>query len=152
MVLTAYFALSSVNRACLPPSPAPMRAGIVANLVPASGDQDHTTSPSAATALVSCRSLVHRIPRPTFVTIAKRPSFQVRNALIEAIDLPDCTSGIFFAQELDSPNRFESPCEIGFCAQANSDRIVQAECLTNSPDHRGCGKSGSACPVAIDVR
>jgi len=96
-----------------------MRAGIVANLIPASGDQDHTTWPSAVTALVSCRCRVHRIPRPTFVTIAKRPSFRVRNGPIEASDLPDCANKIFFAQELDSPNRFESPSETGFCAQAD---------------------------------
>jgi hypothetical protein len=48
--------------------------GIVANLTPASGRQDHTTSPSARSAFVFCAARVHRIPHPTFVTIAKRPS------------------------------------------------------------------------------
>src|SRR4051812_24461130 len=45
-----------------------------ANLTPASGRQDHTTSPSARNVirLLTCR--VHRIPLPTSVTIAKRPS------------------------------------------------------------------------------
>src|SRR5581483_832638 len=47
---------------------------IVANLAPASGRQDHTTSPSASTAPVLRRQRVHRIPHPTFVTIAIRPS------------------------------------------------------------------------------
>ena len=63
-----------------------------ANLTPASGRQDHTTSPYATTSLVRSlgnrsqaearpatpsrakRCRVHRIPCPTFVTIAKRPS------------------------------------------------------------------------------
>jgi hypothetical protein len=44
------------------------------NLMPASGHQDHTTSPSASAPLVSLRRRVHRIPHPTFVTTAKRPS------------------------------------------------------------------------------
>src|SRR5579859_3390988 len=44
------------------------------SLAPASGRQDHTTSPSAHAPFVFRRNRVHRIPRPTFVTIAKRPS------------------------------------------------------------------------------
>src|SRR5215472_13956105 len=40
----------------------------------ASGDQDHTTSPSALVAPVLRATCVHRIPLPTSVTIAKRPS------------------------------------------------------------------------------
>jgi len=39
-----------------------------AGLISASGDRDHTTWPSALTALVSRGQSVHRIPRPTFVT------------------------------------------------------------------------------------
>ena len=42
MVLTAYFVLSLVSRAFLPPSPA-QRVSVVAVLTPASGRQDHTT-------------------------------------------------------------------------------------------------------------
>jgi hypothetical protein len=45
-----------------------------ANLIPASGDQDHTPSPSASTLLVRQSQNVHRIPLPTSVTIAIRPS------------------------------------------------------------------------------
>jgi hypothetical protein len=44
------------------------------NLTPASGRQDHTTSPSASAPLVLRHCHVHRIPHPTSVTIAKRPS------------------------------------------------------------------------------
>jgi len=46
---------------------------IAASLIPASGDQDHTTSPSALVAFVLRAICVHRIPRPTSVTIARRP-------------------------------------------------------------------------------
>src|SRR2546421_1269573 len=46
-----------------------------ANLMPASGHQNHTTSPSARHVRSSfAPPLVHRIPCPTSVTIAKRPS------------------------------------------------------------------------------
>jgi hypothetical protein len=61
MVLTAYFVLSLVNRAFLPPSPAQC-ASIAANLISASGYQDHTTSPSASDSIVNCRHL--RPPHP----------------------------------------------------------------------------------------
>jgi hypothetical protein len=47
------------DRACLPPSPADIAS---ANLTPASGRQDHTTSPSASSAFVKGAIRVHRIP------------------------------------------------------------------------------------------
>jgi hypothetical protein len=55
---TAYFALSSVTGflATVTTRIAPHR------LAPASGRQNHTTSPSASAALVSRTSRVHRIP------------------------------------------------------------------------------------------
>ena len=96
---TTYFALSPVTGLFCHRRPrtnvvsAPGRADTTsANLTPASGRQDHTTSPSAATSLVRTlvdHSRAHRppcdplarktLPRPphpcpTFVTIAKRPS------------------------------------------------------------------------------
>ena len=55
---TAYLVLSPVSRALLPPSPARLSA----NLTPASGCQDHTTSPSASAPFVFWRIRVHRIP------------------------------------------------------------------------------------------
>ena len=45
-----------------------------ATLMPASGHQDHTPSPSAPVSLVLRHCRVHRIPLPTSVTTAKRPS------------------------------------------------------------------------------
>jgi hypothetical protein len=57
------------DRACLPPSPTDIGvSGPIgptspsANLTPASGRQDHTTSPSAVSALVRSAARVHRIP------------------------------------------------------------------------------------------
>ena len=41
--------------------------------IPASGDRDHTISPSAPAAFVNCGLHVHRSPPPTFMTTAKRP-------------------------------------------------------------------------------
>ena len=69
MVLTAYFVLSPVPGLCCHRRPQIESA----NLTPASGRQDHTTSPSARNVirLLTCR--VHRIPSPASVTIAKRP-------------------------------------------------------------------------------
>jgi hypothetical protein len=48
------------DRACLPPSS--LRSLLLKNLTPASGCQDHTTSPSASRALVESAARVHRIP------------------------------------------------------------------------------------------
>jgi len=45
-----------------------------ANLAPAKGCQDHTTSPSTRNITRQLMRRVHRILRPTLVTIAKRPS------------------------------------------------------------------------------
>ncbi len=58
------------DRALLPPS----SVGRTTDLAPASGRQNHTTSSSACAVirLMTCR--VHRIPLPTSVTTAKRPS------------------------------------------------------------------------------
>ena len=44
------------------------RRNITAGLISASGDQDHTTWPSAFVLLVWQPNRVHRIPRSTFVT------------------------------------------------------------------------------------
>jgi hypothetical protein len=77
MVLTVSFALSLViGLSCHH-----TRCDALASspVTPASRRQDHTTSPSAfENAFVFRIESVHRIPRPTFVTIAKRPSVQGR--------------------------------------------------------------------------
>src|SRR6516225_6825335 len=48
--------------------------GLLRDLAPAKGRQDHTPSPSATCRARRTRCRVHRIPLPTLVTIAKRPS------------------------------------------------------------------------------
>ncbi|HVI79418.1 MAG TPA: hypothetical protein VM715_14885, partial [Candidatus Acidoferrum sp.] len=48
---------------------------------PASRRQDHTTSPSASARFVKRAISVHRIPLPTSVTIAKRPSAEAGRAV-----------------------------------------------------------------------
>ena len=58
--------------AFLPPSLP--RSLLPRNLMPASGHRDHTALPSACTRPRQSAACVHRIPPPTFVTIAKRPS------------------------------------------------------------------------------
>ena len=69
MVLTVSFVLSPVT-GLLPPS----LADHSESLTPASGRQDHTTSPSACALFVKSAS-ASTASRLTFVTIAKRPSF-----------------------------------------------------------------------------
>jgi len=102
------------DRAFLPPSQATMRS-IIANLAPASGCQNHTTSPSASRAFVFCAARVHRIPHPTSVTIAKRPSCGTGWAT-DAGDLRQRPSKLFFGTGLDDPNQLEMVQQIGFYA------------------------------------
>jgi hypothetical protein len=98
MVLTVSFALSSVTG--LSCHRHPQEALLLENLTPASGRQDHTTSPSALAPLVSRRRRVHRIPHPTSVTIAIRPSCEAGRAK-DAGDLGFRQSEIFFLAGLD---------------------------------------------------
>ena len=90
MVLTVSFVLSSVTMAWLPPSPV-RRECVFTTLAPALERQNHTTSPSAQTPLVAQQlrpaMCVHRIPLPTSVTIASRPSSRERDKRNEATDL-----------------------------------------------------------------
>jgi hypothetical protein len=88
MVLTVSFVLSPVigrfvTVACEIDS---------ANLTPASRRQDHTTSPSDLLAFVWRNKPSIASHSPTFVTIAKRPSYRARDARKNARDLPDITS------------------------------------------------------------
>ena len=59
------------DRACLPPSP--LRSLLLRNLMPASGHQDHTTSPSAGPRARQSRGSRPPHPAPTFVTMANAP-------------------------------------------------------------------------------
>src|SRR5258707_8861562 len=66
------------------------------------GLQDHTTSPSACniSRLLTCR--VHRIPLPTFVTIAKRPSYRERDIGLNKSASTKSPSAEFLLQALDA--------------------------------------------------
>jgi hypothetical protein len=86
------------DRAFLPPS---LTREIPANLTPASGRQDHTTSPSATRAARLQRCRVHRIPHPTLMTCAT-PLFRGRDGASRRFDLPDGESEIFLQMGLDS--------------------------------------------------
>jgi hypothetical protein len=82
----------------------PRRPGLIAavppgstrGLTPASGCRDRTISPSALFAFVSRKQRVHRIPHPTLVTIAKRPSDRARDGVNHKTDLRFGKSEIFF--------------------------------------------------------
>jgi hypothetical protein len=81
MVLTVSFGLSSVTGLFCHRRLADVRPGypvgrdqLHESLTPASGRQDHTTSPSASARFVNRAARVHRISYPTTVTIAIRPS------------------------------------------------------------------------------
>ena len=73
MILTGSFVLPG-DRALLSPSPA-RSASFIAELTPASGRQDHTTSPSATAPFVFRRIRVHRIP-PNVRDDGQRPSYR----------------------------------------------------------------------------
>ena len=57
------------DQACLTPS----SALLIADLTPASGRQNHTTSPSASARFVKRTARVHRIPFPTLMTLRNAP-------------------------------------------------------------------------------
>src|SRR5947207_9314877 len=58
------------------------------------------------------RYRVHRIPHPTSVTIAIRPSCGHETAETSGVDLPDETSEIFFSRGLDR-NLQDDPSRLG---------------------------------------
>ena len=94
--------------ALLPPSSARCKS-IVANLTPALACQDHTTSPSASASLVWRHQYVHRIPRPTLVTIAKRP-FSGRGTRRNATDLGQPAMAHGCGRLARRANRASRPC------------------------------------------
>ena len=98
---TAYGALSPVSMTSESPS---SRGSSPQNLAPAQGCQDHTLLPYAFMLLVWRHTRVHRIPLPTLVTIAKRPSHRRRDEQ-ENHDFMKFGRRIFFTRRLD-----KAPC------------------------------------------
>ena len=85
------------DRAFLPPSPADHSA----SLTPASGRQDHTTSPSASAQFVKSAISVHRIP-PHVCDDRETPLRQGRDDSRYRFDLGQARSGIFLQRGLDT--------------------------------------------------
>jgi hypothetical protein len=75
---------------------------LLATVDTGTGYQDHTTSPYAAVPSSAAPPTSHRIPRPTSVTIAIRPSQRARDGGGYAGDLGQARREIFFAMGLDS--------------------------------------------------
>jgi hypothetical protein len=87
-----------------------------ASLISASGDQDHTISPSAPAALVFRRLCVHRIPLPTFVTIG-RSAPPERAGCGEISTFFGKTEGKFLMQGTEQFDQVELARKISFYAQ-----------------------------------
>jgi hypothetical protein len=90
LVLTVSFVLSPVIGRFV--TVAPEKRQLLRSVTPASRRQDHTTSPSDLLAFVWRNKPSIASRSPTFVTIAKRPSYRARDARKGAGDLPDVTS------------------------------------------------------------
>jgi hypothetical protein len=92
--------------------------GIIANLTPATGRQDHTTSPYESLAVrpraknARRRGLRPPHPVPTFVTMANAP-LPGTGRLIEATDLPPMKTEIFLQRGLDTQISVERATKIG---------------------------------------
>ena len=86
------------------------------HLIPASGDRDHTTLPSASGPRSSREAKsVHRLPRPTFVT-TRTPLLRVRDG--ERIrPILFLEKRIIFVMHLETPERIEPTYKISFSAQ-----------------------------------
>ena len=85
------------------------------NLTPASGGQDHTTSPSASAPFVKSAS-TSTASRPASLTIRIRPSVG-RDGGGYRFDLGQARSGIFLQTGLDRPNHIDRAQQIARLAQ-----------------------------------
>jgi hypothetical protein len=72
-------------------------------------------------AFVLCAICGHRLPRPTSVTIAKRPSWWARDARKNASDLPDVTSEMSCDTMARRANQWRQPksCQVSKCFTAS---------------------------------
>src|SRR5882762_9437373 len=91
MVLTVSFVLFPVTIAWLPPSPVRRRKRLHDLSACVGAPEPHDFAVRDLDDRLT-RGRVHRIPLPTFVTIAKRPSSRPRDAWKGARDLPDGAS------------------------------------------------------------
>jgi hypothetical protein len=87
------------------------------DLIPASEDQDHATSPSAPARFVRAHWRVHRIPASSSVTIAKRPSSGWRDGATSCM-ISGIRKSRIWAERGGSHDRIEPAHKISFEAQA----------------------------------
>ena len=101
-----------------------------ANLTPASGRRYHTALPSARNVirLVTCR--VHRIPHPTSVTIAKRPSSGERDARDIDVIWVGGEAKCFFQRDWTA--EFTWPATSLICPSGSGDAITSTESTRTS--------------------
>jgi hypothetical protein len=109
---TAYNALSSVSGLFSHRPPGLLTRG----LIPASGDQDHTSSPYALSSLVQRHQSVHRNPRSTSVT-TRTPLRSRRDIRRQSYNSEKWKFNIFDA-DLETRELIEWAYEISFWAQA----------------------------------
>jgi hypothetical protein len=125
MVLTVSFVLSLVTGLFCHHHSQDAR-GVFTNLAPASGRQNHTTSPSACTVSRLPTRRVHRIPLPTFVTTAKRPSYRERDAQCNKSVSTKSPSAKFLRQALDTTSARAPDGQITFEKIDGLRRILRA--------------------------
>jgi hypothetical protein len=108
------------DRAFLPPSLA-RRGSVFTNLAPASGRQDHTTSPSANVCVRLSQAPRPPHPTPRVVTCAT-PLSSGETGQAGTADLPDGLSEIFFEQGLDRAAQVLGDLPVGhrFCPDSTN--------------------------------
>jgi hypothetical protein len=108
------------------------RSLLLENLTPASGCQDHTTSPSAGRTLVSSAADVHRIP-PHVRDDRETPLCVGRDGEGYAGDLPQTGTEIFLQRGLDRWNRIEPKGEFSLCRHSSMCNCASAGTPDGSP-------------------
>ena len=127
LVLTVSFVLSPVIGRFV--TVAPEKRQLLRSVTPASRRQDHTTSPSDLLAFVWRNKPSIASRSPTFVTIAKRPSYRARDARRSAGDLPDVTSENVCDQLARRANQLP-PFATGDCQPHNASVRFVSSCPT----------------------
>src|SRR5882724_651050 len=143
VVLTTYTALSPVTGLSCHRRPRKLPS---ANLTPASGRQDHTTSPSASSALRLCAPSASTASRPAFVTIASRPSVG-RDGARHTPDLHFGKTEIFFQWGLDKRFVLSSAHSL-ICP---SGRRARAIAIVLVPDRLCYGFSPAASRISLMI-
>jgi hypothetical protein len=119
-----------------------------ANLMPASGHQDHATSPSAL-ALSSEAPSASTASRPAFVTFAKHPSVGQDGGGYRG-DLGKNETGIFLQRGLDSRSTEQPVGQITLIGFNNSCSVRRAESVQRS--HQCFGWRSHSPSAQLDCR